>query len=513
MIKYGLIVFVLILGFSSLGKKSDTISYKIDLENVKNDKIKVIIELPKLNQKDLSFHLPRVVPGTYRVHNYGSCLSSLVCFDSKEDSLQYQKTDKNSWLISNSKDCKRIEYWIDDTWDGKVKENILEAAGTSFEENKFFALNNFGIMGYFSGFENYPCKLEILKPTGLYTSSSLENLGTEENIDLFHSRSYHQLIDNPILICAPDTATISIGNATILVSIYSTRKEKMAKNIVVYLKPLMEDQLKYLGGTLPVEKYSFLITLAGSSGFGSSYGALEHSTSSFFYLPSDMMGKSLESTIEHISAHEFLHIITPLNIHSEEIGDFDYQNPKMSKHLWMYEGLTEYAAHHSQLWGGSMTLKEYLGIQRSKIRKSSYYKDTVSFTTFSEGVLGDYKSSYPNVYEKGALIGLCLDIELRHLSNGEYGTRDLMRDLSNKYGAEKSFKDKNLFKDITKLTYPEIEGFFTEYVSGTVPLDFERAFGLIGITYTRKNYSIDLKIEDDDISKVQLRNSWMGISK
>jgi predicted metalloprotease with PDZ domain len=35
------------------------------------------------------------------------------------------------------------------------------------------------------------------------------------------------------------------------------------------------------------------------------------------------------------------HIITPLSIHSKEIQDFDYNDPKMSQHLWMYEGVTD----------------------------------------------------------------------------------------------------------------------------------------------------------------------------
>jgi predicted metalloprotease with PDZ domain len=42
--------------------------------------------------------------------------------------------------------------------------------------------------------------------------------------------------------------------------------------------------------------------------------------------------------------HEFFHIVTPLSIHSKEIQDFDY-NDKMSEHLWMYEGVTEYFAN------------------------------------------------------------------------------------------------------------------------------------------------------------------------
>jgi predicted metalloprotease with PDZ domain len=46
-----------------------------------------------------------------------------------------------------------------------------------------------------------------------------------------------------------------------------------------------------------------------------------------------------------VVSHEFFHIVTPLSIHSKEIQDFDYNDPKMSQHLWMYEGVTEYFAN------------------------------------------------------------------------------------------------------------------------------------------------------------------------
>ncbi|MBK6507405.1 MAG: hypothetical protein IPG02_17575 [Ignavibacteria bacterium] len=38
-----------------------------------------------------------------------------------------------------------------------------------------------------------------------------------------------------------------------------------------------------------------------------------------------------------------------MNLHAEEIGNFDYNNPVMSKHLWLYEGTTEYFADYIQL--------------------------------------------------------------------------------------------------------------------------------------------------------------------
>ena len=53
------------------------------------------------------------------------------------------------------------------------------------------------------------------------------------------------------------------------------------------------------------------------------------------------------------AAHEFFHIVTPLSIHSEEIQYFDFNQPKMSEHLWLYEGSTEYHAHMVQEKYGS----------------------------------------------------------------------------------------------------------------------------------------------------------------
>ncbi|MGV2480957.1 UNVERIFIED_CONTAM: peptidase M61, partial [Salmonella enterica subsp. enterica serovar Weltevreden] len=84
------------------------------------------------------------------------------------------------------------------------------------------------------------------------------------------------------------------------------------------------------------------------------------------------------------------------------------------------------------------------------------YNDTVPFTVMSKYVLDKYKKQYNNVYEKGAVIGMCLDIMLRYYSKGTYGTQDLMKDLAKKYGKNKSFKDDELFDDIEKLTFKEV---------------------------------------------------------
>jgi predicted metalloprotease with PDZ domain len=79
---------------------------------------------------------------------------------------------------------------------------------------------------------------------------------------------------------------------------------------------------------------------------------------------------------------------------------------------------------------------------------------------------------------------MCLDIQLRYLSNGRYGTQNLMADLSKKYGKDRSFKDDSLFDEIEKLTFPEIRTFLNTYVAGNKKLPFESVFNMVGLNYT-----------------------------
>ena len=156
----------------------------------------------------------------------------------------------------------------------------------------------------------------------------------------------------------------------------------------------------------------------------------------------------------------------------------------MSEHLWLYEGLTEYAAGHVLLKEGLINFDTYLQMMRGKLIYSKRaFNDTLPFTVMSKGCLGEYQNQFSNVYLKGALIGLCLDVKLRKYSEGEYGTQKMMRDLSNIYGKNQAFKDEELFNRIEMISYPEIEDFFEKYVAGSDPLPFNEIFNYIGVNY------------------------------
>jgi predicted metalloprotease with PDZ domain len=462
----------------------DQYQVTIDLTMVKDDKVQVTVLAPELKQEEIIYNMPKIVPGTYSVSDFGKFVTEFTAVDKKGQKLTVQKLDVNRWSIKNADDLYKITYWIDDTFDAAKKADVVfEPGGTNIEAGNNFLLNTFGFIGYLEGMKALPYQLTITKPQGFYGSTPLKAVSSTATSDTYQLPDYVTLADSPLMYNRPDTTVLDLGETDVLVSVYSPSSNIKSKPIAANLKGILEAQRSYLGGKLPVDKYAFLIYVPQKVGKSGSFGALEHSNSSVYFLP-EMPEAQFSSTMRDVAAHEFFHIVTPLTIHSEQIGNFDFIKPDMSKHLWMYEGVTEYFASHVQIYEHIMDLDTYLNkIQEHIATSKAYYNDTVPFTVMSANVLGEYEKEYGNVYQKGALIGLILDIRLRELSQGKYGLRDLMQELGKTYGKNKSFKDDELFDKIAELTYPEIREFFAKYVEGNQPLPLEETFTKVGINY------------------------------
>jgi len=205
-------------------------------------------------------------------------------------------------------------------------------------------------------------------------------------------------------------------------------------------------------------------------------------------LSEDSSRESLAKSIIDVVAHEFFHIVTPLSVHSEDIHFFDYNSPTFSKHLWMYEGVTEYFAQHFQINQGLIDKNEFYDVIMGKIRSASRYDDSMSFSKMSENILEEpYAANYYNVYQKGALIAMCIDILLRKESNGLKGILTLMKELSKKYGKVKPFNDDLLFNEIELITYPSIGLFIKNHIQGNIPINYNDFFDFLDLELRMDN--------------------------
>jgi predicted metalloprotease with PDZ domain len=501
------VVALVTLGFSVTAQNkpsNEGEKVTIDLNTVKNDKVMVTITPPTITSNDIVFHIPKTVPGTYSADNYGKLIDDFKAFDKKGKELATTKTDDNSWKISNSKSLSKITYWVNDTYDsesgkGYGKDDIFSPAGTNILEGLNFMVNNHGFIGYFEGKTEIGFNLTVLHPATLFGATSLIDENKSDTIDNFIVSRYFDLTDNPIMYAKPDYETFTVDGMQILFSVYSPNGTHTAKELLPALEKTMRAQKAFLGPINTNKRYTVLLYLSDmQKNDAKGFGALEHHTSTTVVFPEAMPADALGEQLKDVVSHEFFHTVTPLTIHSKEIQYFDYANPKMSKHLWMYEGVTEYFANLFQINQGLIEADEFYQRMVGKITNAATLNDTMPFTEMSANVLvPPYKDQYLNVYEKGALIGMCIDITIREKSNGERGILDLMKKLSKEYGVSKPFNDDELFGKITALTYPEVGEFLTKYVSGTTPIPYDVYFAKMGVTKDKIQVPMNPFLKDE----------------
>lgn len=284
----------------------------------------------------------------------------------------------------------------------------------------------------------------------------------------FTAPDFHSFYDSPVfagllkqnsfMVENTQFDTYSFSNSGVL------KEPKLLKDITL----AMTDASKFLK-VIPIPKYSFYFYFSFFQG-----SALEHSQCSMHINSENPYSAE---NVRTRAIHEFLHIIAPLSVHSEIIDNFNYSEPTASQHLWLYEGVTVWAAYISQFRNNSMSIDVLLNELSSTIRSDM----TPSLTTISLGVYSG--QSLLGAYYKGVVVAALLDIKLLTLSNGTYGLRELLLKLGEKYKLKKPFSEAGLFSEIVQMTYPEIDDFINQYVKGTSPLPIKELFNRIGVDF------------------------------
>ncbi|MFC5045816.1 PDZ domain-containing protein [Aquimarina hainanensis] len=472
------------------GATTTPIATSIDLTKVVEDKVPVTVNPGRFTQDTVTYLLPRVVQGTYAVSDFGRFVDDFKALDYDGNELSVEKKDANSWKIVNAKELDKITYKVNDTYDIENKEEEIpfSPSGTNIEPDNF-VLNLHGFIGYFDVLKNAQYSLDVSAASSMKRTSALQKVSSVQNeaktvtIDKYAANRYFDITDNPMFYGNLDVEEFQVGDIKIVLSVYSPNKVHTAAGIKETVYKMMQAQKTYLGDINSTPRYDIYLYLAPATETApTGFGALEHHTSTVVVLPEQMPADALAQSMIDVVSHEFFHIVTPLSVHSEDVHYFDYDQPTFSKHLWMYEGVTEYFASIFQVDQDLVSEKEFYKKITEKIETSKTMDDSMSFTVMSENILEDpYAPNYYNVYQKGALIGMCIDILMREESNGTRGILSLMKELSLKYGKNKPFEDDKIIDEITEMTYPSVGEFLKTHVVGTTPIDYQKFFDKVGL--------------------------------
>jgi len=469
--------------------KNTTIAATIDLNNVVDDKIAVSLVPGTITSDKTTFFMPETVPGTYSDDDYGKFIENVQAFDAAGTPMTITHPTDNTWVIDNAPKLAKLTYWVNDSFDIESTHSVFSPAGTNIDSGKQFMLNLHGIVGYFEGQKEMSYNISVAHPSDMVASTSLSGVkaaeGTDVAVDNFTASRYFEVIDNPIMYNKPNREVFTVGGVEIELSVYSPSGNTKASELRPNVERMIKGQMNYLGDLETTNRYSILIYLSSMSETDAQgFGALEHHTSTVVVLPDGMPQENIDAAIVDIVSHEYFHIVTPLNVHSKEIHSFKYNDPVMSKHLWMYEGITEYFAQHFQVHEGLTEAPAFYDTLLGKIKQASAYDENIPFTEMSAKVLDKpYSDYYTHVYDRGALIGMCIDIIMREQSEGKRGVLSLMKELSAKYGKTRPFEDDSIIGEIIEMTYPEVGEFFKDHVQGSVPIDYKKYFDKVGIEF------------------------------
>ena len=484
-----LVLIVILKGCASLGltyKKSNVIETHIDLNAVENDQLLITLDPGPFPSGEVTFHMPSIIPGTYQYSNFGRFISDVKAFDKKGQPIKVVKENTNTWKIINGKQLDRITYLVDDTFDCEEGKEVYPMAGTKIEKNEVYLLNLHAMVGYFKGGKEWAYRVTIDSPTNLVPFSSMESVSHTATQDVFLADRYFNIIDDPILYTNDDSFSFTLDDIEVNLAVYSPKGVHKAADFKETLEEMMQAQKRFLGDANTTKSYDILLLLMSMEElqhYGGMQGALEHHTSTTVVFYEGLDTESLKEYLVDVVSHEFFHTLTPLNVHSEQVHYFNYNEGVMSQHLWMYEGTTEYFANLFQVQQNIIDEDNFYGRMSDKISRAKRFDDNMPFTKMSTNIVDEpYQANYQNVYYKGALINMCLDIIIREQSGGTRGFLNVMQALAKKYGVDTPFTDNQLFDEIISMTFPEVGAFIETYIQGETPIPYKSYLERAGVT-------------------------------
>ena len=467
---------------------SAQIIFDVNLINYTDDLFHVSVSVNGLTDENDIYNLPATVPGTYEVMDFGRFVKSFKAYDVEGNELNVDHISTNRWEIQNADKLAKLVYDIEDSFDSDAPGiAITPMCGTGIDSS-FVVLNTFGVLGFFEGLQSNPVKFKIDYKSDWTIGTALD----EGNDGYYYAKTYDRLADSPILIGNLTTASSKVNDINVGIYMYSPDNSLTAGKVLNMADDVLQAAGKFIGYS-PTDHYDFLFCFMSPEEYQKnniiSAGALEHCNSSLFVFPSRF---GLSNRLRDDMAHEFMHILTPLNLHSNLIEPYNFEVPTASEHIWLYEGVTEWEAHILQLRDGLITPKEYLHAISEELNVNDHFNKNISLTEMSKEVYTEEgRNQFFNFYNRGAVTAAMLDIRLLELSHGKRGLRDVLLDLLKIYGKNKPFNEDKFFDVLVKMTYPEIRKFIDDYIVGSNPLPYTEYMEKLGFRYIPERVSED----------------------
>jgi len=420
-------------------------------------RVKVPANLQVPNETDLV--MPVWTPGSYLIREFERHVQDFAA-DANGRALDWTKVNKNTWRVKTGGARQwRATY--------RVYANELSVRTSELNSDHAF-WNNAALLMYRDGSIDAPSTLHINPAPGWKIATGLPAVDGQPNT--FRAENFDILYDSPVE-CSNfkqiDFQVRGVGHRIVIDGDGNYDQNRMPAGV----KQIVETETAMFGD-IPYHDYTFILHLRANTG-----GGLEHLNSTALgFRRSNFATEEGYRSFWSLVAHEFFHLWNVKRIKPDALGPFDYTKENYTRSLWVAEGITDYYGQLMPRRAGLISEKTYLDSLAKRIQsfeetpgREKMSAEEASFDSWIKLYRPDENSvnSAISYYDKGELLGLLLDLDIRRRTHGAKSLDDVMRYLYTEfYKKGRNYTPSDVQKVCELMAGASLDQFFSRYVRG-----------------------------------------------
>jgi predicted metalloprotease with PDZ domain len=440
------------------------VQYKVTIRNPVSHVYDIEMAIRGIRESTIAVSMPAWAPGRYTILNYARNVQDFRAATGRNQPLRWEQTDKQTWRITKqSADDVVVRYQLYST---RLTDEMADLEGPA-------------TFMYVVGRKHVPHSVEYNVPNGWRVYTGLDRKGGR-----YYAADYDIFIDAPAFIGQFRVIEFQTGGANHRM-VFSKRDVSMtAAQVEADVKDIVDAALAIFGGKPPYREYTFLFKVQPQSGSG----GIEHLNSTRITVgENDFVSQTTYREFLVTVAHEYFHLWNVKRIRPNVLGPFDYTGEVHTRLLWMAEGVTSYYAELLLLRTGILLPAEYLArisneintLQHAPGRRLMSLEEASWNAWLRSDNADDNSISY---YNKGQIVGMLLDLEIRARTKSRKSLDDVMRHLMENYGNKGvGFPEEGFLEAVETVAGSDFDEFFQMTVQSRQELDYNRYLKQAGL--------------------------------
>ena len=416
----------------------------------------------------------------YQTRDFAQFVNSVNARDSSGHQMPVSKQDKSRWHIGRAEQGAEIDYEIFADQSGPFGAQLNA-------HHAFFNLAE--ILMYPVDARASPMQVQFTDiPSGWRIGTALA-----ASSEGFSAENYDRLVDSPVEVSAFQEADFDEGGGHYRVVVDADPADYDMKATISTLRSLVASATAWMKDR-PYQTYLFVYHFPR----GPAGGGMEHAYSTAIDISANRLAESPLS-LGDLTAHEFFHLWNVKRIRPQSLEPIDYTKENYTRALWFSEGVTTTAGNIIRMRAG--LLDEARDLKGLAAEIGELQRRPAHLTqSAEESSLDAWLEKYdfyrlPNrsisYYNKGYLLGVLLDLEVREASRDAASLRDVFL-LMNQNARKGQFfpESEGVRQAAEAVSHTDLGGFFQKYVAGTEEIPWDKFLVGVGLHLVRQTVSV-----------------------